>query len=166
MGRSGPRVAIAISILLVIGLNFSGASGAEEDVGCSYFAPATVGTAGAADSPPAPIASNTGETLSAGCGDAFKCLDGCTLGMLFGFTGTGIVSGEVEIIGSYFTPEGAGVVFRAFHTACGPALAVPRGGCFGSFTTTLPPADDYLLVCKADGVAAVQVNGYCTGLFG
>jgi hypothetical protein len=155
-------IALAGCVLLVVGLTFTGAA-AQEDLGCSYFAPVTVGTNGQLDRPPAPVASNTGETLSAGCGDAFYCPTGCEVSLIFLFTGTGIVSGEVEITGGIIGPPS--FTFLAARATCGPSVSQPRSFCQGTLTASLPPADGYLLVCKADGVVAVLVNGTCTGEF-
>lgn len=162
-------IGIASCVLLILGLTFSSSAGAEQ-VGCSFRAPATVGVADLIDIPPnpdavppeVPPAEFLTELATAGCTDQFSC-SGCQITIDFGFVGTGVIAGEVRIIGFNFS---AGQYVEVARATCGPSIGTPvSGGCFGTLTTT--PASSFhpglLLDCRAHGVVAVIVFGTCQG---
>lgn len=164
MRRNGGSraIGVALLVLLIAALTFTGAQ--ADEIGCSYFAVATVGTDGLAPPSPTPLVRTEVDSGTAGCGDAFACPIGCDVVVDFLMTGVGLISGEVELIQHDLPTLTVRTVARA---TCGPSLAVPRGFCAGTLVANdLPgatPDPGYLLVCRADGVVGLQVNGTCVG---
>lgn len=161
-------VALSSCVVLIVGLTFTAAN--AESVGCGFQAPATIGTADLVNipSPPGPVppevagAIGTAEVVaglaSAGCNDQFSCFTPCSLNLQYGFGGTGVIAGEVTI--TTFTAMGIVEVARA---TCGPTIGTPvSGGCFGALNAPLG-AGQFFLDCRAHGVVAVLVSGFCGG---
>jgi hypothetical protein len=150
---------------LIVGLTFTSAS--AEQVGCSFSAPATVGTADLVPIPSPPselppeVSTVTGLTSlgTAGCSDTFGCAGVCAVQLQFGFVGTGVIAGEVTLY--RFTNLGIQEIARA---TCGPSIStLATGGCFGTLNTTITSPGFVFLDCRAHGVVAVLVSGSCSG---
>lgn len=163
--RASRAVALACGIVLILGLTFTGAH--ADIVGCSFTAPATVGTAdlipGVSPPPGTPpeVAGAIGtvgfllDSGSAACFTLFTCPASCSLFMQFGFGGAGLIAGEVTIHGSQLT--------EVARETCGPTLGTPvGGGCGGSLQAPLG-SGSFLLECRAHGVVAILVSGFCQG---
>lgn len=160
-------MAFVCGVVLILGLTFTSAH--ADLVGCSFTAPATVGTADLLPTvtppPGAPpevqgAIATVGFLLDAGsaaCSTSFSCAAPCDGFINYAFSGAGLIAGEVVIRSSFTLDE----VARA---TCGPTLGTPvGGGCGGTLNVSLG-ASAYFLECRAHGVVAILVAGFCQGI--